>query len=324
VKFKNLSLAITDEQHRFGVNQRALISGKSDTQEIYAHALVMSATPIPRTLALIMYGDLDVSVVNEAPPGRQRVDTFAVDGSYRERIYNFTRKLINEEGGQVYIVCPLVGEDEEPDGGMGDMKSVRSYYKELSEKIFPDISSGFVHGKLKASEKDLIMEKFRAGEVKILVSTVVIEVGVNVPNAVLMIIENAERFGLSQLHQLRGRVGRGDKKSYCVLFSDNEGEKSEKRLDIMTKTNDGFEIAKKDIEIRGPGDLFGEKQSGAVKFKIADLAGNADILYEASRAAKEFAETAKSGTDIDTDREACARLAETAARMFEDGEIAFN
>jgi ATP-dependent DNA helicase RecG len=210
-----------------------------------------------------------------------------------------------------------VGEDEEAQegGAMSDMKSVKSYYKELSEKIFPDISSGFVHGRLKASEKDAIMERFRHGEVKILVSTVVIEVGVNVPNAVLMIIENAERFGLSQLHQLRGRVGRGEKKSYCVLFSESGSENSEKRLDIMSKTNDGFEIAKKDIEIRGPGDLFGEKQSGAVNFKIADLAGNADILYEASRAAKEFAAETQSGA---------ARLIETAARMFEGGEIAFN
>ena len=330
VKFKNLSLAVTDEQHRFGVNQRALISGSSKDG---IHALVMSATPIPRTLALIMYGDLDVSVVNEMPPGRQRVDTFAVDGAYRERINNFTRKLINE-GGQVYIVCPLVGEDEDepvgrgfpdapnitPDApqaqpqNIGDMKSVKSYYKELTENIFPDISMGFVHGRLKSSEKDLIMEKFRQGEVKILVSTVVIEVGVNVPNAVLMIIENAERFGLSQLHQLRGRVGRGEKKSYCVLFSDNEGEKSRERLDIMAKTNDGFEIAKKDIEIRGPGDLFGEKQSGAVKFKIADLAENADILYEASRAAKEYAQAGMSEP----------RLVEAAADMFEDGGIAYN
>jgi ATP-dependent DNA helicase RecG len=305
---------------------------------------------------------LDVSVINEAPPGRQKVDTFAVDDTYRGRIYNFTRKLI-DEGGQVYIVCPLVGEDVADDApgsgntenlgnlgkpentgtsgtGISDMKSVKSYYKELSEKIFPDISAGFVHGKLKASEKDAIMEKFRRGEVKILVSTVVIEVGVNVPNAVLMIIENAERFGLSQLHQLRGRVGRGEKKSYCVLFSESESENSEKRLDIMTKTNDGFKIAKKDIEIRGPGDLFGEKQSGAVHFKIADLAENSDILYEASKAAKEFAETAKAGagreTEIgasgtgetgmntETERETCARLIETAARMFEDGEIAFN
>ena len=312
VKFNKLSLAITDEQHRFGVNQRALISGGSGG--VHPHALVMSATPIPRTLALIMYGDLDVSIVNELPPGRQKVDTFAVGEAHRERVYNFTRKLVGE-GGQVYIVCPLVGEDE----GVSDMKSVKSYYKELSESIFPDISMGFVHGRLKAAEKDLVMERFRRGEVKILVSTVVIEVGVNVPNAVLMIIENAERFGLSQLHQLRGRVGRGKAKSYCVLFSDSEGENSVKRLDIMAKTNDGFEIAKKDIEIRGPGDLFGEKQSGAVKFKIADLADNADILYEASRAAKEFAGMMGEGHSGEA-----AGLIEAASRMFEEGEIAFN
>ena len=336
VNFKNLSLAITDEQHRFGVNQRALLSNSSETAETPPHALVMSATPIPRTLALIMYGDLDVSIVNESPPGRQKVETYAVDSSYRERINAFTRKLI-DEGGQVYIVCPLVGEDEEDSDTVtqsdasdtpknpagGDMKSVKAYYKELSEKIFPDIASGFVHGKLKASEKDAIMERFRSGEVKILVSTVVIEVGVNVPNAVLMIIENAERFGLSQLHQLRGRVGRGEKKSYCVLFSDHDSEKSGERLDIMTKTNDGFEIAKKDIEIRGPGDLFGEKQSGAVHFKIANLTDNADILYEASRAAKEFAADLNTLTD-DMERETRAKLVEAAAHMFEDGEIAFN
>ena len=353
VKFKDLSLSVTDEQHRFGVNQRALLSGQTAESDggdrendgtgkngsgEYPHALVMSATPIPRTLALIMYGDLDVSVVNEMPPGRQKVETYALDSSYRKRIYDFTRKLINE-GGQVYIVCPLVGEDEADDASgsgsdgkdgsdgnaaensISDMKSVKSYYKELSEKVFPDLSMGFVHGKLKASEKDSIMERFRLGEVKILVSTIVIEVGVNVPNAVLMIIENAERFGLSQLHQLRGRVGRGNKQSYCVLFSDSDGEKSEKRLEIMTKTNDGFEIAKKDIEIRGPGDLFGEKQSGAVKFKIADLTDNADILYEASKAAKEFAEMLNKD---EAERETYAKLIETSARMFEDENIAFN
>ena len=325
VNFFKLSLAITDEQHRFGVNQRASIESKS---QLVPHTLVMSATPIPRTLALIMYGDLEVSVVNELPPGRQKIDTFAVNSSYKQRIYEFTRKLINE-GGLAFIVCPLVGEDEEDedevplvDGAINNMKSVKAYYKELSEKIYPDIPLGFIHGKMRSEEKDTIMEQFRSGEIKILISTVVIEVGVNIPDAVLMIIENAERFGLSQLHQLRGRVGRGDKKSYCVLFSDNESENSKKRLDIMCKTNDGFEIAKKDIEIRGPGDLFGEKQSGNVKFKLADLALDTEILYAASKAAKEALEN---NPNLDSPENYRLKLAvEEMFHSDEPGKIAFN
>ena len=360
IVFKNLSLSITDEQHRFGVNQRALIEGKSvgtqNSRDVESavpydktppHTLVMSATPIPRTLALIMYGDLDVSVVNELPPGRQKVDTFAVDSSFRERIHKFTEKLIGE-GGQAFIVCPLVGEDEDGDingndenennneeiielPGMGKnisgMKSVKSYFKDLSENIFPDIPTAFIHGKMKSEEKDNIMEQFKNGVIKILVSTVVIEVGVNIPNAVLMIIENAERFGLSQLHQLRGRVGRGDKKSYCILFSDNESETSKKRLDIMCRTNDGFEIAKKDIEIRGPGDLFGEKQSGSVTFKIADLAADTEILYAAAKAAKE---TVAENNDLFSDKNDKLnnnRLKQAVLNMFNSDEqrkIAFN
>ena len=366
IVFKNLSLSVTDEQHRFGVNQRALIEGKagngndSDINKIPPHTLVMSATPIPRTLALIMYGDLDVSVVNELPPGRQKVDTFAVDSSFRARIYKFTEKLIGE-GGQAFIVCPLVGEDEEdndensynnnnndknnneeiieiPGTGknISGMKSVKSYYKDLSENIFPNIPTAFIHGKMKSEEKDNIMEQFKNEEIKILVSTVVIEVGVNIPNAVLMIIENAERFGLSQLHQLRGRVGRGEKKSYCILFSDNENENSKKRLDIMCKTNDGFEIAKKDIEIRGPGDLFGEKQSGSVTFKIADLASDTEILYAAAKAAKETVAENRDLFDDNkdkTDNIGDNRLKQAVLKMFnadntdEDGKerkIAFN
>ena len=334
INFKNLSLSITDEQHRFGVNQRALIEGKSAGEQNSAaapHTLVMSATPIPRTLALIMYGDLDVSIIGELPPGRQKVDTFAVDNSYRKRINEFTKKLINE-GGQAFIVCPLVGggeddsdaEDFTEDKENG-MKSVRSYFKDLSKNIFPDIPTGFVHGKMKSEDKDKIMEQFKNGNIKILVSTVVIEVGVNIPNAVLMVIENAERFGLSQLHQLRGRVGRGEKKSYCVMFCDNETENSKKRLDIMCKTNDGFEIAKKDIEIRGPGDLFGERQSGSVTFKIANLASDAEILYEAAKAAKE---TVAQNTDIfDGEKSEDNRLRQAVLKMFDSGEnrkIAFN
>jgi len=363
IVFKNLSLSITDEQHRFGVNQRALIEGKagndSEINKIPPHTLVMSATPIPRTLALIMYGDLDVSVVNELPPGRQKVDTYSVDNSFRERIYKFTEKLINE-GGQAFIVCPLVGEDEGENDDAGDsvpdipqtpvigdasdtsfqkgayarnmqnMKSVKSYFKDLSEKIFPDIPTAFIHGRMKSEEKDNIMESFKNGDIKILVSTVVIEVGVNIPNAVLMIIENAERFGLSQLHQLRGRVGRSDKKSYCVLFSDNESETSKKRLDIMCKTNDGFEIAKKDIEIRGPGDLFGEKQSGSVTFKIADLAADTEILYAAAKAAKETVAENYDLFDDENDKSNKInynRLKQAVLKMFNSDEqrkIAFN
>ena len=329
IVFKNLSLSITDEQHRFGVNQRALIEGKAECSKEAPHSLVMSATPIPRTLALIMYGDLDVSIIDELPPGRQKVETYAVDGSFRDRIYKFTEKLIGE-GGQAFIICPLVGEDEGDDEdaeireiGSYDikgMKSVKSYYRELSEKIFPDIPSAFLHGKMKSEEKDGIMGRFRDGDIKILVSTVVIEVGVNIPDAVLMIIENAERFGLSQLHQLRGRVGRGDKKSYCVMFCDNEGENSKKRLDIMCKTNDGFEIAKRDIEIRGPGDLFGERQSGSVTFKIADLAADTEILHLAAKAAKE---TVAKNKDLLGDM----RLKQAVLKMFgseEQRKIAFN
>ena len=352
IVFKNLSLSITDEQHRFGVNQRALIEGKSDnyagSDKIPPHTLVMSATPIPRTLALIMYGDLDVSVVNELPPGRQKVDTYAVNNSFRDRIYKFTEKLIGE-GGQAFIVCPLVGEDDEGEetknninnnttenitmeiheiptssNHLSGMKSVKSYFKDLSENIFPSIPTAFIHGKMKSEEKDGIMENFKNGDIKILVSTVVIEVGVNIPNAVLMVIENAERFGLSQLHQLRGRVGRGEKKSYCVLFSDNESETSKKRLDIMCKTNDGFEIAKKDIEIRGPGDLFGEKQSGSVTFKIADLAADTEILYAAAKAAKE---TVAENKDLFDEKSGDMKLKNAVLKMFnsdEQRQIAFN
>ncbi len=262
VKYKNVGLVIADEQHRFGVMQRAALSDKGAG----VHTLIMSATPIPRTLALIVYGDLDVSVLDEMPPGRQKIDTFVVDESYRKRIYAFIEKLVGE-GGQVYIVCPLV-EDED---GETNLKDVVTYAKELDEKVFPDIKTAFVHGRMKTSEKDAVMSAFASGDVKILISTTVIEVGVNVPNAVLMVVENAERFGLSQLHQLRGRVGRGEKKSYCVLFSDSKGDKTEARLSVMARTNDGFEIAKADLDQRGPGDFFGERQHGLSAFKLANV-----------------------------------------------------
>ncbi len=279
VNFSNPGLVITDEQHRFGVMQKASLTDKGSN----VHSLIMSATPIPRTLALIVYGDLNVSVLDEMPPGRSKVDTFNVDESYRERINKFIRRLVGE-GGQVYIVCPLV-EDEE---GESDMKDVVGYAKKLKEETFPDIPSVFIHGKMKPKEKEQIMKDFSDGVYKILISTTVIEVGVDVPNAVLMVVENADRFGLSQLHQLRGRVGRGNKKSYCVLFSESKSEKTQGRLEVMTKTNDGFEIAKADLEQRGPGDFFGEKQHGLTSFKLANIFEDPALLLSTEKALKDI------------------------------------
>ena len=256
LEIPRLGLIITDEQHRFGVNQREKLADKNAA----AHTLIMSATPIPRTLAIFLFGDLDISVINQLPPSRQKVDTFLVNNSYRARINTFIRKQINE-GRQVYIICPLI-EDE---NGESDLKSAADYHKALQKDVFPDLNVELLHGKMKPSEKDKVMSAFARGEVDILVSTTVIEVGVNVPNATLMIVENAERFGLSQLHQLRGRVGRGAHKSYCILISEQKPE----RLQMMTKTNDGFEIARFDLENRGPGDFFGQRQHGDLKFRFA-------------------------------------------------------
>lgn len=304
LNFASLGLIVTDEQHRFGVMQRAALSKKNEG----AHVLVMSATPIPRTLALTLYGDLDVSVVDELPPGRQRVDTFVVTEDYRERLNGFIRKNINE-GGQVYIVCPAVEESENEEGELSlseieisfeekepelPLKAAVKYAKELSEDIFPEYEVGFVHGKMKAAEKDAVMRDFSEGRIKILVSTTVIEVGVNVPNATLMIVENAERFGLSQLHQLRGRVGRGKRKSYCVLVSDSKTEKAKKRLDIMRTTYDGYSIAERDLDMRGPGDFFaaygGEevRQHGGLKFRLANVCDDVELLRAATCAADEI------------------------------------
>ncbi len=279
VKFNKPGLVITDEQHRFGVMQKASLTDKGT----HLHSLIMSATPIPRTLALIVYGDLNVSVLDEMPPGRSKVDTFSVDESYRERINKFIRRLVNE-GGQVYIVCPLVEDEEET----SDMKDVVGYAKKLKEDTFPDIPSVFIHGKMKPKEKEQIMRDFSEGTYKILISTTVIEVGVDVPNAVLMVVENADRFGLSQLHQLRGRVGRGNKKSYCVLFSESKNEKTQGRLEVMTKTNDGFKIAKADLEMRGPGDFFGEKQHGLTSFKLANIFEDPSLLLSTEKALKDI------------------------------------
>ena len=280
VQYQNLGLVVTDEQHRFGVDQRAALSAKGDDP----HLLVMSATPIPRTLALMIYGDLDVSILNELPPGRQKIDTFAVPSSYHERIYAFLRKLV-AEGRQAYIVCPMVAENDElPD----ERKAVTAYAKTLQKEVFPDLRIAPIHGKMKPKEKDAVMRAFAAHEIDVLVSTTVIEVGVDVPNAALMLIENAECFGLSQLHQLRGRVGRGRHKSYCVLVSDNKGEENKQRLKVMSSTSDGFAIAEEDLKLRGPGDFFGSRQHGLPSLRVADLSCDLSLLHETQSAAEQL------------------------------------
>ena len=280
VQYQNLGLVVTDEQHRFGVDQRAALSAKGDDP----HLLVMSATPIPRTLALMIYGDLDVSILNELPPGRQKIDTFAVPSSYHERIYAFLRKLV-AEGRQAYIVCPMVAENDElPD----ERKAVTAYAETLQKEVFPDLRIAPIHGKMKPKEKDAVMRAFAAHEIEVLVSTTVIEVGVDVPNAALMLIENAECFGLSQLHQLRGRVGRGRHKSYCVLVSDNKGEENKQRLKVMSSTSDGFAIAEEDLKLRGPGDFFGSRQHGLPSLRVADLSCDLSLLHETQSAAEQL------------------------------------
>ncbi len=308
VKFDSLGLVITDEQHRFGAMQRARLTEKGDGDSTRVHTLVMSATPIPRTLSLVMYGDLDISVIDEMPKGRQKVDTFAVGEDYRPRLYAFMRKQV-ENGNQVYVVCPAVGgEDDETDGAYSDpdaptLKAATEYAKELSETVFPDISVGFVHGKMKGANKDSVMRDFAEGRIKILVSTTVIEVGVNVPNATLMVVENAERFGLSQLHQLRGRVGRGKDKSYCVLVSKSakaEGTPAYERLMTMKKESSGFLIAEKDLALRGPGDFLPQngsvRQSGSFEFRLAGL-DDADGMMWLKRAFADASELFSDGTD---------------------------
>ena len=280
VEYANLGLVVTDEQHRFGVAQRAALAEKGT----HPHILVMSATPIPRTLALILYGDLDVSIIDELPPGRKSVDTFAVPGSYHQRIYNFIRKHV-AEGCQAYIVCSMVEQNDElPD----ERKAVTEYAKKLQTEVFPDLRVSYVHGKMKPKEKDAVMTAFSKGEADILVSTTVIEVGVDVPNAAVMVVENAERFGLSQLHQLRGRVGRGQHQSYCILFSDNQNEETKQRLKVMTRTTDGFKIAEEDLRLRGPGDFFGERQHGLPGLRVADIGCDTQLLQEAKDAAEEL------------------------------------
>lgn len=289
VQYQKLGLVVTDEQHRFGVNQRAALSQKAEDP----HLLVLSATPIPRTLALVIYGDLDVSVIDELPPGRQKVDTFALGESYRPRVQAFIRKLA-AVGQQIFIVCPLVGEaDQIPD----ERKAVTAYARQLQEQVFPDLRVAVLHGKMKPREKEKVMAAFAAGESDILVTTTVVEVGVDVPNATCMVVENADRFGLSQLHQLRGRVGRGKAKSYCILLSDSQNEETRARLKVMTQTNDGFRISQEDLRLRGPGDFFGQRQHGLPAMKIADLSCDMRLLDEAQTAARQLMERDPELTD---------------------------
>ena len=279
VQIPELSLVICDEQHRFGVEQRTRLARKGNE----VHTLVMSATPIPRTLALVMYGDLEVSVIDELPPGREPVKTYLIGEENREGLYGFIRKTVRE-GRQAYIVCPLVEENDAL-----ELASAEEYTEELRTKVFPDLRIGLLHGRMKAKEKNAVMEAFAAREIDILVSTTVIEVGIDVPNATLMVVENAERFGLSQLHQLRGRVGRGRERSFCFLLSEAQGE-TRTRLKVMTATNDGFRVAEEDLALRGPGDFFGKRQHGLPEMRIASFSEDVRTLKIAQSAAARLLE----------------------------------
>lgn len=278
VIFKKLGLVVTDEQHRFGVRQRSSIVEKGNNPDV----LVMTATPIPRTLALILYGDLDISIIDELPPNRKKIETYSVTKQMEQRVNNFVAKNI-EEGRQCYVVCPLVEENEEIDA-----KSVMEIYENYKNNIFPNYRVEYLHGKMKAKEKDAIMEKFKNGDIDILISTTVIEVGVNVPNSNIMIIENAERFGLAQLHQLRGRVGRGEYQSYCILKYQGNSKIVKERMKVISSTNDGFVISEKDLELRGSGEFFGTRQHGIPEFKIANLFEDISLLKAAQGIALEI------------------------------------
>lgn len=294
VEFENLGLVCTDEQHRFGVQQRANLAMKGDNP----HLMVMSATPIPRTLGLIIYGDLDISLLDELPPGRQEIRTDVVTSAYHKRIYKFIRDAV-DRGEQAYIVCSLVDEGE------SDLISAKEYADNLAKNEFVGYSVGLLHGKMKPAEKDNVMQSFAEGETQILVSTTVVEVGVDVPNATVMLIENADRFGLSQLHQLRGRVGRGKQKSYCILVSDNKSDSSRERLQVMKHTSNGFDIADYDLKSRGPGDFFGKRQHGLPDLKIADMLEDTETLRQCRECALKMLE---SDSRLDGYPELCERI----------------
>ena len=303
VQFHRLGLVVTDEQHRFGVKQRAALGGKGDK----VHTLVMSATPIPRTLALMIYGDLDVSVIDELPPGRHPIETYVVDERYRERLTAFIDKLI-AEGRQAFVVCPMVEENEELPAGL---KSAEEHARTLQE-LLPHRRVACIHGRMKARDKEAVMSAFVRGETDVLVATTVIEVGVDVPNAALMIVENAERFGLSQLHQLRGRIGRGKFQSYCILVSDSTTDEAKARLKVMKDTSDGFKIAEADLRQRGPGDFFGSRQHGLPEMHIADLCADMSVLEDAKDAAEALLKD-----DPGLDRPEHAALRAKCDRLFE-------
>lgn len=306
VHFHDLALTVTDEQHRFGVAQRSRLADKGKL----THTLVMSATPIPRTLALIIYGDLDVSVIDELPPGRKPVSTFLVGSDYHTRMYKYLREQISQ-GAQAYVVCPLVEE-----GADGSVRSAVEYAKELASLFLRGIPLRYLHGKMRGTEKEETLNLFASGEVKVLVSTTVIEVGVDVPGANIMIIENAERFGLAQLHQLRGRVGRGVKKSYCFLVSDTQNAQTRERLEAFCSTCNGFEISRKDLQMRGPGDFFGHRQSGLPLFRYADLIRDMEWLKQAQSAAESIA------SDPEWFRDPCLiKLKYAVMRLFEGSDF---
>ena len=281
VEFKNLGLVVTDEQHRFGVRQRASIVGKGANPDV----LVMTATPIPRTLALILYGDLDISIIDELPPNRKKIETYPVTKNYERRVEEFIRANV-QKGRQAYVVCPLVEESEEYE----NCKSATELAEEYQNKIFPELNVACLHGKMKQKDKDEIMEKFKDGEIQILVSTTVIEVGVDVPNANIMVVQNAERFGLAQLHQLRGRVGRGEYQSYCILIYEGNSKTTRERMKTMKETDNGFIVAEKDLELRGSGEFFGTRQHGLPEFKIANLFEDVAILKEVQDLAQKVEE----------------------------------
>ena len=337
VEFHRLSLMVADEQHRFGVAQRAALAAKGATPgtppqaglaakggaSAAPHVLVMSATPIPRTLALIIYGDLDVSVIDQLPPGRTPVETYVVGEDKRARMYGFVRKQV-EAGRQVYIICPAVEDGAGLDGPEGDspamdLKAVKSYAENLQINVFPDLRLGILHGKMKPKEKEAAMAAFAKGEIQVLVATTVVEVGVDVPNASLIIIENADRFGLSQLHQLRGRVGRGKHQSYCVLITATRNPDSMARLRTLASTTDGFKISEEDLKLRGPGDFFGSRQHGLPQLKIADLAGDMRLLSEAQEAARELLED-----DPDLSKAENRPVLQRVRRLFADTPDIFN